>query len=98
MIREVIMQDCDWCKKNIKNHFHFKPYSGQCEHRFSALGTGYGFRRSWGCEGIGGYAECEMCGACSYFLDYESCDQSEIEWFEKSQWVNGQWLKKIKAP
>ena len=56
-----------------------------CKHENTHLG--YGFCNSYGCKGIGGYVTCEDCGELlEYDLDYEVCDQNEIDWYENSKW------------
>lgn len=77
---------CVICDANMPDEFLVVPYEGDCKH--GRQESGYGFRASWRCRGIGMYAWCE-CGAMSYFPDHESCSEDELEWFRNSPWNKG---------
>lgn len=87
------MKDCKWCKNIITSQFHFKPYDGECKHEKAEVG--YGFRRSWGCRGLGIYATCTDCKACSYIIDREGSTEQEEKWYLESIWIDGRWNSHI---
>ena len=67
----------------------------ECKHENTHLGYGYAPSHKHKCMGIGGYVTCEDCGELlEYDLDYEVCDQNEIDWYENSKWNKKRWESK----